>query len=395
MKVAEILREAVEDFSKKYKSIYSGVAPDRQKYSITALGVFQRGIENGMIYNADYGESKDTLARAFEKSLDKLEEEIRKDDHDLSRLIYMNYDTKSYVSFNQAAKQVREYDKLLKDPKIREAASAANVKRLEELAEINKNAEDFFKNVLTPLKSKIVKGRKPNQNADPNAFRSTMGSKEAQELVKKHLLAGIGPKLDQFEKQLKDYFQTQVDELEKAGEIFIKEKGQQRDPFEMMILSRCFEYKQEGGHGPGGWKPKRYFDLKLTAEGKKWPEKEAKSFRDALQDKYFYKNLRKLSHLVDLKKNLDKIEELPSKPVHVVSGSGSVESGFKFLFADKSCFTVVNKIVSKYSYRGEPFQQFPTTFHDVAFPDGSKMKTPSEEKMVKDFGHWKPKDEAA
>lgn len=391
MKISQIIREAVEDLVKKYQPIYSGVAPDRQKYSIQALEIFQRGLENGMIYNADYNESKDVLARAFEKTLDGLEEELRKDDHDLSRLIYMNYETKSYVSFNQAAKQVREYDKLLKDPKIKEAASAANMKRLEELAEVNKSAEDFFKNVLTPLKSKVVKGRKPNQNVDPNAFRSTMGSKEAQELVKKHLLAGIGPKLDEYEKQLKDYFQTQVDELKKQDGIVIKERDQQKDPFAMMILSRCFEFDQEGGHSSGGWKPKRYFNLKLTEAGKKFPETEAKHFRDSLQAKYLHKNLTKLSHLVDLKKNLDKIEELPSKRVHVVSGSGTVESGFKFLFADKSSFDVVNKIVSKYSYRGEPFQQFPTTFHNVTLPDGSKMKLPSEEKMVKEFGTWKPK----
>jgi hypothetical protein len=82
--------------------------------------------------------------------------------------------------------------------------------------------------------------------------------------------------------------------------------------------------------------------------------------------------------------NLTSISELPYKKPTIKGGGGQLESGFLFEFADSSEFKVV-------TYAGKQFEQFPTTFHDVKFLDGTKMKIPSEEKMVKEFGEWKPK----
>lgn len=53
----------------------------------------------------------------------------------------------------------------------------------------------------------------------------------------------------------------------------------------------------------------------------------------------------------------------------------------KIVCDDGSRFDVDNKVVRKYSTRGLPFLQFPTTFHNVILADGTKMKQPSYDQM--------------
>ena len=42
------------------------------------------------------------------------------------------------------------------------------------------------------------------------------------------------------------------------------------------------------------------------------------------------------------------------------------------------------KTIYKYSKQGRPFSQFPTRFGNVKLADGTMMKGPSEEKMIKE-----------
>ena len=56
-----------------------------------------------------------------------------------------------------------------------------------------------------------------------------------------------------------------------------------------------------------------------------------------------------------------------------------------FEFKDGSRFVVRNKTVVKSSRLGTLFHQFPTTFHDVVLPDGSKFQSPSERNMAEVF----------
>lgn len=55
-------------------------------------------------------------------------------------------------------------------------------------------------------------------------------------------------------------------------------------------------------------------------------------------------------------------------------------------FKDTSSFFIKTKQVWSRSCNGVEFFRFPSTFHNVIFADGTKMKTPSAEKMLKEFG---------
>ena len=88
---------------------------------------------------------------------------------------------------------------------------------------------------------------------------------------------------------------------------------------------------------------------------------------------------------MELKGNLKEVIQLPHIKPEISGRDARIESGFKFTFDDESEFNVINKIIVKVSSKGTRFEQFPTTFHSVKLSDGSSLKMPSEEKMIKEF----------
>lgn len=389
MKIREIIRESVEDLNSKFKIFYKDLDDRWQDLVKDRFQILENSLKNGIIYNMDFNDSKDILNRAYERALKVLDEKLHKAEAGLERdqsidfKLYAEFDySGSYPSIHSSNSLLKKLEKGLSDSKVKELDKHGQIKILQEEVELHKCAIEI-KKIFEQLKTKIVKGRKPNTNIDPNKFYNKLGSKESQELVTKELKAGIGPRLDEYEAKMKDYFQNLIDGILDMTTY----KSDRNDPDQetLMILQRCFDFdskREEGGV--------LYSNIKLNEKGKTYAKDEAKKERDALEKNFLSKNIKKLSNLVDVKGNLETIKELPKVPVVVKAGVGRVEAGFDFTFADKSSFTVINKIVYKYSYRGKPFVQFPTTFHNIVFPDGTKMKMPSEEKMIKEFGSWKP-----
>jgi hypothetical protein len=105
-------------------------------------------------------------------------------------------------------------------------------------------------------------------------------------------------------------------------------------------------------------------------------EQSAKEIRDS----FINKNLRKLASIVEAKSNFERVEVV-SHFVNLGGLTGSIRLSFK----DGSAFTAQNSVVVSHSPRGVRFLRFPLTFHDVIRPDGLRFKTPSEEKMNKEF----------
>lgn len=374
MKIKMIL-EAEEDLLKKLEPMYKYLQPPKTARCKDAIEALQAAVKSSIVYNVDFNDFKGTLSRMLEYSLKEAE---HLSDWEEVKAVWRKYwDISTYVQLNQTGKQIKTLKQALADKEV----PASVHKALNAMLEINEAAAEI-KKLLDSIKSKIVKGRKPSDKpVDPNAFHSKMGSKEAQKLVTDAIQKEISHQLDQYEKGVAEYLQSEIDNIKSQKEITVKRDH--RDPIMMMILQRCFEFEQESDYKAGTY---TYKNLKLNDKGREFAKKEAKEQRDGLELRFLAKNVKKLSHIVDLKGNLDKIETLPRKPVQVKAGSGTLEAGFTFKFADNSEFTVINKIVTKYSYNGKPFEQFPTTFHDVVFPDKTRMKTPSEEKMVKEFG---------
>jgi len=71
-----------------------------------------------------------------------------------------------------------------------------------------------------------------------------------------------------------------------------------------------------------------------------------------------------------------------------VIGQGARESDIVFRFEDGSKFTLKNQIVSKVSGLGNPFYQYPTTFHHAYLPDGSRVTDPNEFTVKKAFNDY-------
>jgi hypothetical protein len=122
----------------------------------------------------------------------------------------------------------------------------------------------------------------------------------------------------------------------------------------------------------GGWRVRKnnYLDLARA---------HAKAVAQNLRDEFVHKNGMKLSHIARSKGNLE-----GGRVTEVFHGE---DFGGEMLFAfkDGSQFTVRNKTIFKISPLGKGFEQFPTTFHDVVLPDGSRMSAPSEQRMLEIF----------
>jgi hypothetical protein len=381
----ELLQESQTGLAEKFKAIYDDAKPawvDRAKDMLTNL---ETAVAADTIFNVDFNEIKDFMSRSLENVLRKNLDAISSTDSAQSphRVVY-DADVSSYVYLNQAKGQVKKIkDVLAMKSKVFNAADTAHLEKMlaanEAAAEINV--------ILTSLKPKIVKGRKPNTNVDPNAFHSKLGSAEAQKKVKEALEAGVKEPLDDYEEAVRDWIQRYIDRIGKSDTYTQSSDRRQRDGMSDMIFTHCFDFDKDRDASTKD--ETVYKNVKIRAEKKDFAKKDAEAQRKNIELKYLAKNIKKLSHVVDLKGNLSKIETLEYRKPKIADGGGTLESGFKFIFADGSEFTVINKIVTKYSYAGTKFEQFPTTFHDVKFPDGTKMKMPSEEKMVKEFGSWK------
>ena len=379
----ELLQESQTGMAEKFKAIYADTKPawaDRAKENLTNL---ETAVDADKIFNVDFGEIKDFFSRSLENVLRKnIDAVSATNETDSPHQVVYDADISSYVYLNQAKGQAKKIKDLLAKTKF----SAADKGCLENMLAANEAAAEINV-ILTTLKPKIVKGRKPNTNIDPNAFHSKLGSAEAQKKVKEALEDGVKEPLDDYEEAVRDWLQKYIDLIAKSDTYTQSNDRRLRDGMSDMIFMHCFNFEKDRD---ATTKEENVFkNVKINPAKKDFAKTDAESQRKNIELKYLAKNIKKLSHVVDLKGNLSKIETLEYRKPKIAQGGGTLESGFKFIFADGSEFTVINKIVTKYSYAGTRFEQFPTTFHDVKFPDGTKMKMPSEEKMVKEFGSWK------
>lgn len=121
-------------------------------------------------------------------------------------------------------------------------------------------------------------------------------------------------------------------------------------------------------------------DVYVRKSGWKTIAKErAESQAVEIRDAFVGKNTFKLGRIVNSKGDL--------KEGKVLSINSGADYGgeLMFTFNDGTSFTVRNKTVIKQNMHGTVFAQYPTTFHDVVLPDGSKMSSPSEKRMVEVF----------
>jgi hypothetical protein len=140
-----------------------------------------------------------------------------------------------------------------------------------------------------------------------------------------------------------------------------------------------------GQRSATSWKPYKDWRKRIHAAAVAQAERMQKAFVE--------KNTDKLASIIEAKGNIDRLPEILNVSCH----SAVIQSNIKFVFTDRSHFTVRNKIVEKGSYdyrRGswKPFYQFPTTFHNVTLGNGKPLPGQvSEDDMNKVFAKAKRK----
>lgn len=114
---------------------------------------------------------------------------------------------------------------------------------------------------------------------------------------------------------------------------------------------------------------------------KKIIEEEAEKITKSMIENFIEKNTSKLAEILYRKNQLTTITLR-----RTYTDRGTIEGTMELDFKDGSSFVVDSKLVQSYSKYGKPFVRYPTTFHDVKMPDGSKMKgRASESRMEKEF----------
>ena len=367
------------DLVGKLRTVEDLISDKRFERSLPDIIAFQDGVAANALYNTVFNEAKDAVKRLLSDAYDKIWERSSwmKWNHPVDKQLRdNNVEVAAHLDAGNIKKALRGLEAAEKI--VTDADALADWAKMKRLCEVFAYCSEAFKAVQT----KVIKGRKP-ATPDPNAFHSHMGTAHSVATVRTHLLKSITEPLDNFESQLKSWFDSVLLSIDKHAETADSngEVAPMGNAFSAFMMQSVYDYRVKG------WGEKRkLYDLKRRPDADGYPAREAKRERTKIEESFLYKNALKLSALLDKKGNLTSIDVLPGVPVRLHNGAGTLTSSMKVKFADGSEFTVRNKVIINTSSSGNWFYQYPTTFHDVKLPDGSKLEMPSEEKMLKVFG---------
>lgn len=368
------------DLMGKLKTVEDLLNMKRVERSLKSFAAFEEAVQADQVYNVTLVEAKDAANYVFQDAFDRAHNACKWTHFD--HPVHKELESKGYswnelpfhIDGGNAKKVIRSYTAAIKATD--DAETQADMTKLMRIAE----AYSYFIDAFKAVQSKVIKGRKPAA-VNPNAFHSAMGSAHSVATVRTHLLKSITPPLDDFEAQLKKYYESELRFLAKKLDGKTEIKPSEIAGYTTMVFQACYDYKASG------WDANRmYKDIKIRASAEHYPAKEAAAARKLVEETFLHKNALKLSSLLDKKGNLTSIDVLPGVPVKLHNGAGTLTSIMQVKFADGAEFTVRNKVIINSSSAGKQFYQYPTTFHDVKLADGTKLESPSEEKMVKVFG---------
>lgn len=345
-----------------------------------AIRVLTDGIEAKQIWNVEYEEANQRLSREFEKAAAGLEDDVRIACRGLdpdSAGLYGITNSLHYLTSVNAI--VRDYEKFLKKPKppydryAITSETIAGAKRMLEFArswvpvlELKKEAKAF-----------VVKGRKPSGKPAEERYSPPMSSRKSLARVEKTLRELVESKRVDLKKLLDErlwgfvqlFFQAKMSPYQ----FFKMDPG-------MAGLVNGLAVRPDTAAGSVNWSKGAQMkpDARRTVEGI------AKREAQAIVDNYVGKNLAKLTRPIAEREArggaLVRLTDLGMK----VDG-GTFQGWIELAFSDRTGFKVLNKMIFNRSSWGRGFVQFPTTFHEVVFRNGTKKAMQSEEQMNKDW----------
>ncbi len=365
---------------------------------IAALDTLLNAKEAGEIYNVDYKPAVEILNRDFEKADDKMFAELGR-----GARRFFRYDdflglTGYVTSLN---KYVRVLTKYLKKPF--KSKHDYETKEPDQYTNEARKLLDFYKSwqPLLPLRKElkplIIKGRKPDPNRKPSKPKY-IPPPQARESIKK-LESTLKTLIESKHKDLvnvlyqqdlatvKRYLEDSDEHFEsKGGKGYYSPyrwAGRSRDL--AALIARVIE--NDPARTPENvLKLNRnsydnYYPTRMKADAEKTLKSGAEWTARQITDQFVYKNTMKLTAIVGEKEKhsdakLTKIDEGSTS-----FGRGAFEGTMHIEFSDGSKFEVRNKVVFKINRYHTMFAQFPTTFHQVHFPDGTKRAKQSEKQM--------------
>ena len=341
----------------------------RQSRYRQALKNLEKYKEEGELTATEHKDVKEAISRGFEDAWDKL-----------VRDPYIN--AGRWESIPKGP--IYDFFMLGASPQVQ--TSPGKLKKLQKLAgqhPVVDAAIKVFEEIvpialeIKELKGKIVKKKREAREKEATAAekrRAMMGSNDVERVrsALKHITEDVREEL--YKSNL--YWLTRV--VTKWQEQYDPKNRQttpwefyRNSPFNRTLVSRVTERKGYAHDAPH----------ELKDDWKSHIEKEAKTITQSMIDGFVEKNTNKLAPILSTKNNLKELRVVDSD-----TSTGTIEGTLKLSFEDESSFVVTSKVVWSYSKNGRPFSRYPTTFHNVVFPDGTKMRgRASEERMNTEF----------
>lgn len=350
MKTFRQIREQMDMSSAfvKAKEVSSYIPGEKikQRY-VDALDELISASNKKEIYNARYNENKQIVSRGIEYAyrafFDQIKDNVISAGHE-------TFDLWSMSSLADIKKVSKIYDKMnLNDPR-------ANlfINSVREIPDAIKSLKAFVKSGREP------KAPKPGQFVKP--VTSIQATKNAVSLMTKAT--------ESFKKDLYNNVEQQINAAYDEIKSITDPKKLPKDPTIVVVASTVFRKKSTG----------KTIILELIPDADKRIDTLIVNSVNDIVDGFIAKNSLKLAQVLEKKD-----EPTSSQIIRTNIRNGKVENTMKFTFSDGSAFTLDSSVVYKRSPNGKLFFQYPTRFKDVVLSDGSKMTSPSEEKMIKEF----------
>lgn len=332
--------------------------------------------ENKGIYNVDLKDVKEKINRQYDRwssgdQRGNLADKAKGDNYDPAtgrdgmeypELWDLWWDTPH--NFTQVSKFIRNAKKL-----------SSKHKFLKDVISVYEEFDTYAKSIKA-LKPYIIKGRKPNPDmVSKEVFQPAMLNTKALKLVTDTLNKIVD---DEYKKLINGLMERNDDVVDN----YLNKRKDNESPYK-------FYAKQAGSRdiarrlikdASPTTQPTQMIDPVKVDNYDEISKGIATNQANELRERFLIKNIEKIGSVI-YKKN---------SPIKTTKASGHMDGfGFNgeiaFKFEDGTGFNVRNKAVMVFNGWSDSFFRFPTTFHDVVFPDGKKRKMLSQEEMNKEW----------
>jgi hypothetical protein len=332
----------------KVKPILNMVSDRYKTKGVEYLDILIKAAEDKSIYNARFTEASSGLLN----------------------IVRLTYDivSKTIIDYRQSNRDASE--------KIPYSIYTAGdikkaIKDTAKITDLPSQLKTFFNSVkdipeaLSVIKGYVQKG-KPPKEPKPGQFIKPLASFDATKSAFKFMQEAT----DSFKTELKESVTSQIMTAYENIRDITRGPDLPKDETSQLVATTIFIMRTKEG--------KKYLEKMPDAVAR--IKKLIENNVSEIVDGFVSKNTSKLA-LILQKKGQPKSHEIVKTNIR----NGMVENTMKFTFEDSSSFTLESSVIYKYSARGNLFFQYPTRFKNVKLADGSMMKMPSEEKMIKEF----------